>query len=61
MVRTCGGGIPRFGTRWNPRKQKAVRSYYRAKGFTTKKRSWSGAQHCAHPMGAPTIAWFTTH
>jgi hypothetical protein len=84
MVLNCGGDIPRFGTRWNPRKRKAARakldlffnqgsrdflkpytrkarSYYRAKGFTTKMRTWSGAQHCAHPMGSPTISWFSTH
>jgi hypothetical protein len=84
MVLNCGGDVPRFGTRWNPRKKKAARAkldlffnqgsqdflkpytrkaraYYRAKGFTTKLRTWAGEPHCAHPMGAPTIAWFSTH
>ena len=84
MALSCGGDVPAFGTRWNPRKKKAARakldlffnhgsrdflvsytrkarSYYRAKGFTTKMRTWKGAPHCAHPIGAPTISWFASH
>ncbi len=40
---------------------RAAQSFYRAKGFDTKLRTWKGAGHCAHPIAGPTIAWFKSH